>query len=110
MTAATSYLPPGPPGPPTSGPPVSGPATRHLPQAMLVPIEGALVRRAREGDAKAFRQIFERHAPPVRRFLLDLLGDVAAADEATQETFVRAHGRLSTVRDTDKLLSWLFGI
>ncbi len=66
--------------------------------------------RASAGDARAFRQIFERYAPAVRRFLMDVLGDAAAADEATQETFVRAHGRLSTIRDTDKLLSWLFGI
>ena len=34
--------------------------------------------------------IFHRHAPSVRRFVGDLLRDDAAADEATQETFVRA--------------------
>lgn len=58
----------------------------------------------------AFRQIYERHSPSVFRFLLHLLGDRAAADEATQETFVRAHGRLGTMRDGDKLLPFLFGI
>jgi RNA polymerase sigma-70 factor, ECF subfamily len=73
-------------------------------------LEWVLVTRAREGDASAFRAIFERYAPAVRRFLADLLGDPAAADEATQETFVRAHGRLDSVRNADRLLSWLFGI
>lgn len=58
----------------------------------------------------AFRQIYERHSPSVFRFLLHLLGDRTAADEATQETFVRAHGRLGTMRDGDKLLPFLFGI
>jgi RNA polymerase sigma-70 factor (ECF subfamily) len=73
-------------------------------------LEGALVLRARSGDARAFRLIFERHAGAVRRFLRDLLQDDAAADEATQETFVRAHSRLHTIRDTDRLLPWLLGI
>jgi RNA polymerase sigma-70 factor (ECF subfamily) len=46
----------------------------------------------------------------VYRFLLSLLGDRAGADEATQETFVRAHTRLHLMRDGDKLVPWLFGI
>src|SRR5438067_11581606 len=76
-------------------------ATRH---------EQALVERARAGDDKAFRLIFDRHAPSVRRFLHDLLRDREAADEGTQEVFVRAHARLSSLRDHDKLGPWLFGI
>jgi RNA polymerase sigma-70 factor (ECF subfamily) len=75
-----------------------------------VPLERALVARAQGGDGAAFRVLFDRHAAGVRRFLIDLLGDVAAADEATQETFVRAHGRLGTLRDGDKLRPWLLGI
>ncbi len=61
-------------------------------------------------DPAAFRRLFEEHAPPVRRFLRDLLRDPVAADEALQETFVRAHARLHTLRDGEKVLSWLFGI
>jgi RNA polymerase sigma-70 factor (ECF subfamily) len=73
-------------------------------------LERALVERARAGDEKAFRIIFDRHAPSVRRFLHDLLRDAEAADEGTQEVFVRAHGRLHSLRDDDKLQPWLFGI
>ena len=43
--------------------------------------------------------IFDRQAPGVRRFLGDLLRDDAAADEGTQETFVRAHQRLPTIEE-----------
>jgi len=75
-----------------------------------VSLERRLVERARAGDDQAFRAIFDRHAPSVRRFLYDLLRDRDAADEATQETFVRAHGRLAALRDQDKLVAWLFGI
>ena len=71
---------------------------------------GELLSRAQAGDAEAFRVIFDRESPGVRRFLGDLLRDDAAADEATQETFVRAHQRLATLEDGGKLGSWLLGI
>ncbi len=69
-----------------------------------------LLSRARAGDAEAFRVIFDRESPGVRRFLGDLLRDDAAADEATQETFVRAHHRLGTVEQPGRVQGWLFGI
>ncbi|WP_201961344.1 sigma-70 family RNA polymerase sigma factor [Comamonas sp. JC664] len=72
--------------------------------------ERTLLRRARTGDPAAFRQLFERHAAGVWRFLRDLMRDDAAADEATQETFVRAHARLGALRDEDRLGAWLLGI
>jgi RNA polymerase sigma-70 factor (ECF subfamily) len=72
--------------------------------------EEELLSRARAGDAEAFRVIFDRESPGVRRFLGDLLRDDAAADEATQETFVRAHHRLPTLEQAGKLQGWLFGI
>jgi RNA polymerase sigma-70 factor (ECF subfamily) len=75
-----------------------------------IAIERGLVVRAGAGDAGAFRALFDRHAPSVRRFLRDLLGDDEAADEGTQETFVRAHRRMASLRETDRILPWLFGI
>src|SRR5687767_13267071 len=80
------------------------------PEVLPVGIESALVRRAPGGDAQAFRAVFDRHAPAVRRLLRDQLRSDAAADEGTQETFVRAHAGLSTVRDEERLLPWLLGI
>jgi len=62
------------------------------------------------GDPAAFRVLFDRHAAAVRRFLRDLLRDEARADEATQETFVRAHARLATLRNDQRLRPWLLGI
>jgi RNA polymerase sigma-70 factor (ECF subfamily) len=69
-----------------------------------------LLSRARAGDPEAFRVIFDRESPGVRRFLGDLLRDDAAADEGTQETFVRAHNRLGTLEQASKLQGWLFCI
>lgn len=72
--------------------------------------DAELVRRATAGDGRAFRAIFDRHAPPVRRFLRDLVRDPVAADEATQEVFVRAHRELDKLREPERVRSWLFGI
>jgi RNA polymerase sigma-70 factor (ECF subfamily) len=46
----------------------------------------------------------------VRRLLGDLLRDDVVADEATQETFVRAHARLPTLADPARARAWLLGI
>lgn len=69
-----------------------------------------LVVRARSGDGEAFRMIFDRCAPAIHRFAGDLLRDPALAEEATQETFVRAHARMGSLREGQALLGWLFGI
>ncbi|HYO73683.1 MAG TPA: RNA polymerase sigma factor [Archangium sp.] len=71
--------------------------------------ERRLLTRARRGDPVACRTLFEQHSPAVWRFLRDLFRDDAAADEATQETFVRAHGKLGALRDDARLASWLLG-
>lgn len=78
--------------------------------ATVTPLETTLVARAAGGDARAFRTIYERHSPVLFRFLCDMLRDQAAAEEALQETFVRAHARLGTLREAEKLRAWLFGI
>jgi RNA polymerase sigma-70 factor (ECF subfamily) len=66
--------------------------------------------RAQAGSPEAFRLMFDRHAPAVRRFCGDLLRDGAAADEATQETFVRAHARIRTLEEGERITGWLLGI
>jgi RNA polymerase sigma-70 factor, ECF subfamily len=73
-------------------------------------LEPALVARVRSGDPLAFRLMFDRYARAIRRFLRDLLSEPAAADEATQETFVRAHRLIGRLREDERLAGWLFGI
>ena len=69
-----------------------------------------LVARACEGDQEAFRLIFERYSRPLISFIYDQVGNRDAADELTQETFVRAYRSLHTLREETKLSTWLFGI
>lgn len=58
----------------------------------------------------AFDDVVERHQGEVRGFLRRRLGSATLADEATQETFVRAYVRQDTLRDPHKMGAWLLGI
>ncbi len=78
--------------------------------ARPMPEPDGLVARALRKDEAALSALYAAHAPAVLRFLADLLGDRTAAADATQETFVRAFNRLSTLRDPDRIAPWLFGI
>ena len=69
-----------------------------------------LVTRVCQGDADAFRLIFERYSRPVISFIYDMVDDRALAEELTQETFVRAFRAIHTMRAETKLSTWLFGI
>lgn len=70
----------------------------------------AIVRRAQAGESVAFRALFERHVLAVRRFLRDLLRDAHLADDATQETFTRAHVQLPKLAERDRFKPWVLGI
>ena len=69
-----------------------------------------LVTRVCQGDAEAFRLIFERYSRPIISFIYDMVNDRALAEELTQETFVRAFRAIHTMRAETKLSTWLFGI
>jgi RNA polymerase sigma-70 factor (ECF subfamily) len=69
-----------------------------------------VIARARRGDEESFRLIFDRYSRPVISFIFDMVGSRDLAEELTQETFVRAHRNLMTLRDEARLSTWLFGI
>lgn len=65
------------------------------------------VRRAQDGDADAFRTLYEEHGGRVFALCLRLSGDRAAAEELTQDVFVRVWERLSTFRGDSAFSTWL---
>ncbi|HLU55569.1 MAG TPA: sigma-70 family RNA polymerase sigma factor [Pseudonocardia sp.] len=57
----------------------------------------ALVKAAQEGDMVAFGELFDRYYDVVFRYVLFRTGDRTLAEDLTQETFVRALRRISSV-------------
>jgi len=65
------------------------------------------VRRAQQGDADAFGELYRTHAGRIHALCLRLEGDQARAEELTQDVFVRAWERLSTFRGESAFGTWL---
>ena len=69
-----------------------------------------LVRRARRGDAEAFRTIVETHSRPLWRAAFRVLNDGAAAEDAVQSAFLHAWRALDRFDDRAQLSTWLYRI
>ncbi len=68
-----------------------------------------LVVRAREGDLGAFEALVERHRDVVYRVTARVLGEDEAED-ATQDTFLRAFHRIDRFRGDGSFRAWLLQI
>lgn len=69
-----------------------------------------LIRRAAEGDPRAYAALFERHADRIRRVAYLLLHNTVAAEDAVQEAFTRRLARLESFRGESRPDVWLYGI
>ena len=72
--------------------------------------EQQVIERARRGDAGAFNQLVESYQRPVFNLCYRMLGDAAEAEDAAQETFLRAYTRLASYDVERKFSSWLLAI
>jgi RNA polymerase sigma-70 factor (ECF subfamily) len=70
----------------------------------------SLVELARLGDEEAFRLIFEQHNRIIQRFVYGMVGNLALAEELTQETFLTAFRSIDSFLDERELSPWLYGI
>jgi RNA polymerase sigma factor (sigma-70 family) len=72
--------------------------------------EEALMLRYREGDRRAFDDLFARLAPLVHGYFVRTFADPAVADDLLQTTFLNFHRARSRYRPEQKLRPWLFAI
>ena len=84
-------------------------AGADLPVPAAVREDEALVRAAQAGDLEAFNVLVQRHERPVFNVALRLLRDVGLAEDATQDTFIRAWQNIGTFQ-TGSVRSWLYKI
>ena len=72
--------------------------------------EEPLVARARARDDAAFSLLVDRYRPHVYAKAKAILGSDEAAEDACQETFLRAYRNLAALRESGALLGWLLTI
>ncbi|MBI3637819.1 MAG: RNA polymerase sigma factor [Candidatus Rokubacteria bacterium] len=77
---------------------------------MTPPTDDELMARVREGEQRAFAELYERHRRVVFTFLLRLTGDRRTAEDLLQETFLRAWRSRGDYRASGQFRGWLFTI
>jgi RNA polymerase sigma-70 factor, ECF subfamily len=74
------------------------------------PEESIWVEQAARGDREAFARLVDCYWEKVRRWLYGLTGKEHQAEDACQETFLKAWIALPTLKDTGAFRVWLFQI
>jgi RNA polymerase sigma-70 factor (ECF subfamily) len=69
-----------------------------------------LVNQTIAGDAHAYRQLVEKYQQPLLRYVTFLLRDSTAAEDAVQDTFIKAYRNLRGYNPAYKFSSWLYRI
>jgi RNA polymerase sigma-70 factor (ECF subfamily) len=72
--------------------------------------EAALVRRAGQGDVRAFERLYREHTGRVYGLCLRLTRDAAAAEDCVQETFINAWRALERFETRSSFSTWLHRI
>ena len=72
--------------------------------------ENELVEGCRAGDIAAFEKLYERHAPRMKSIALNLLGNVADAEDAVQEAFLKIYRGAKTFRGGAAFSTWAYRV
>ena len=69
-----------------------------------------LIRKVLSGDDEAFNTLVQKYQSSVHTLVWRRIGDFHYAEEITQDTFLQAYQKLSTLRDPDQFAGWLYVI
>lgn len=72
--------------------------------------EQTWVEQALAGDSAAFSSLVEAYHRPVYNLAYRMLGNSVEAEDAAQESFIRAYTRLDTYDPSRKFSSWMLSI
>src|SRR5574341_1576223 len=74
------------------------------------PEEQHWIAQARRGDERAFAHLVENYQRAVFNLCYRMVWDAAEAEDAAQETFIRAYTRLASYDPARKFSSWLLAV
>ena len=70
----------------------------------------ALIHRTLDGDDNAFAELVKKYQKQVHALIWRKMGDFHIAEELTQDVFLKAYQRLSTLKKPQSFASWLYVI
>ena len=81
-----------------------------MPEHCLQHDDQALVARSREGDAQAFRELFERYQRRIFSLAFGMVRYRENAEELVQEAFIKAYRNLDRFHGNSSFYTWLYRI
>lgn len=73
-------------------------------------LERSLLRRLRERDERAFRELLELHRDRVYNITYRMLGNRAEAEDVAQEVFISVFKTIDQFREESKFSTWLYRV
>jgi RNA polymerase sigma-70 factor, ECF subfamily len=70
-------------------------------------VEPEVLARAQAGDHQAFAQLYSLHKRRIYSLCLRMVGNVAEAEDLTQEAFLQLHRKIATFRGDSAFSTWL---
>jgi RNA polymerase sigma-70 factor (ECF subfamily) len=70
-------------------------------------LDAAILTRAQAGDHQAFAQLYNLHKRRIYSLCLRMVGNVAEAEDLTQEAFLQLHRKIATFRGDSAFSTWL---
>src|ERR1700749_3232970 len=77
------------------------------PAASPDPTEAQALARAQAGDHHAFAQLYSLHKRRIYSLCLRMVGNIAEAEDLTQEAFLQLHRKIATFRGDSAFSTWL---
>lgn len=72
--------------------------------------DSQLIQRVLDGDDTAFAELVKKYQKPVHALAWRKVGDFHVAEEITQDTFLKAYQKLTTLKEPQSFASWLYVI
>ncbi len=69
--------------------------------------QAEIIARAQAGDHQAFALLYSMHKKHIYSLCLRMMGNVAEAEDLTQEAFLQFHRKINTFRGESALSTWL---
>jgi len=83
------------------------PAQQHMRRNPPIAGEAEAIAAAQGGDARAFETLYALHKRRVYSLCLRMLGNVAEAEDLTQEAFLQLYRKIGTFRGDSAFSTWL---